>query len=139
MEKERLAAIILSAAIVATAILLIFWLYLPHELTGWGIILAMLVIALAIYLDVKYIVASILEARRNASGIPGPRSKRGWLAILNYACATAIGVILVIFWFCLREQMGWGVRLALLLLLPICFINVYYFIFDFIDSGKTTS
>ena len=140
MRKDLMLALDVCAVLATLVFLLFGWFYLPHEMFMWSIILAVLTLALVACVNVHNIISSIIEARRKASGKPGPRKKLPWLTILNYMTAIVILAILSLFWFYMPHEMtGWGVLLVQLIFLLIFLLNAGKLASDYIDSGKTAN
>lgn len=136
MRNNWLAILDTVAVLMAALTFFLSWLYLPRELFGWGVLLAVLFLVLAGYLNLRHLASRIIEARRKASGRPGPGPKRLWLALLNFVAAIVIIAIIGLFWFYVYELMGWGIRLAIMVLLIVCLVNWWNLAVDYVDAGK---
>jgi len=137
MKKELLIALDVGIIIAAIVFLLLTWYYLPRESFMWSITLAILTLFLSACVNVHYVISTVIEARRKASGKTGYTQKLPWLTILNSITAVVILAVLALFWFYMPHDMaGLGVLLTQLIFLLIVLLNAGKLASDYIDSGK---
>ncbi|MCD1293935.1 hypothetical protein CUJ83_02855 [Methanocella sp. CWC-04] len=124
MKERWLNIINVLGVIAALAVVASMWFYVREQFM-WGIILAILIISLLVWINIRKLFFDRINVRRKAGGKAeyDPAGDR-LLQALNYASVIAILAIGAFFWIYMREQVTWGIYLIVLILIVLVFINV---------------
>ncbi len=130
MLKDQSMNIFNGIAIITILLVaVVAWIYMREQFM-WAILLIMLLLLLVVYLNIRKRLIQYIEDRKKSLNRPVDIKAEQRLNIVNGIAIIAIILVGVVTWFCLNEQLMWGIILIILILLLVGIINVRKLISD---------